>query len=141
VSAADADPPTESVTPELSAWLDRLEPHGMGNPRPLFHARLRAASAFRPLGATGARGWIRRGDGGRAVDEAEDLPCISWAPGILADVRRGESVDAQFRLRRSRGGGPEVEIVGARPPGFLEPPSREEAGAVVGAGTANGDLG
>jgi len=138
VSEADAELPAEGVTPELCAWLDRLEPHGMGNPRPLFQARLRAASAFRPLGATGARGRISREDG------TEDLPCISWAPGILADVRRGDDVEAQFRLRRSRGGGPEVEIVAARPPASPASPadrSREEAGIAVGTAAPNGDIG
>lgn len=107
-SEADAELSADQVTPELCAWLDRLEPHGMGNPRPLFAGTLRAAWPFRPLGATGARGRVSRQDGG------PDLPCIAWEPGVLREVRRGDGIDAQFRVRRTRDGGAEAEVVHSR---------------------------
>jgi single-stranded-DNA-specific exonuclease len=134
-SEADAELAAEGVTPELSAWLDRLEPHGMGNPRPLFAGRLRAAGQFRPLGATGARGRICRGDGGA------DVPCISWNPGLLRDVRRGDEVDAQFRVRRARDGSAEAEIVHSRAvaaaarnaePGMVDAPVPEPVPVAAG---------
>ncbi|HEY6099847.1 MAG TPA: single-stranded-DNA-specific exonuclease RecJ [Anaeromyxobacter sp.] len=114
VREAEAELAADDVTPELLAWLERLEPHGMGNPRPLFAGRLRAASAFRPLGATGARGAALRPGGGG------DLRCVSWNPGPLGDIRRGEEFDAHFTLRRGRDGVAEAEIAAARRPSGAE---------------------
>ena len=47
----DAELGFDAVTPELMAWVDRLEPFGEGNPEPVFSARdLRLAEPARVVG-------------------------------------------------------------------------------------------
>jgi single-stranded-DNA-specific exonuclease len=108
VDEAEAALPLEDVGAELLLWLERLEPHGMGNPRPIFASRARPAAPFRALGTTGLRGRLESGPG-------RDLACISWRPDCLEDPAPGVPLDVQFRLRRGRDGAPEAEIVAARP--------------------------
>ena len=78
--AFDAELRLEDVSPELLSHLEKLEPHGAGNPRPIFScANVRAAEAFRPLGEAGWRGrlWaapgpidaIRWNDSGTSSEE------------------------------------------------------------------------
>jgi single-stranded-DNA-specific exonuclease len=107
---ADAPLSPDEVTPDLLGWLEKLEPHGMGNPRPVFASRIRAASAFRPLGHSGVRGRLRREAG------SSHLECISWDPGPLSEGGAGDEFDAHFRVRRGRDGAAEAEIVAARRP-------------------------
>ncbi|MEP6802213.1 MAG: single-stranded-DNA-specific exonuclease RecJ [Acidobacteriota bacterium] len=110
VEEAEAEIAPEDVTRDLLAWLERLEPHGMGNPRPVFASRVSPASAFRPLGASGVRGRLRRGGGGA------DLECLAWTSGCLPAAREGAELDVHLRLRRTREGAPEAEIVASRLP-------------------------
>ncbi len=110
VLEAEAELALETVSVDLLGWLERLEPHGMGNARPVFASRVQTASAFRPLGQTGVRGRLRRAAGG------PDLECLSWDPGCLAATSKGDELEAHFRLRRGRDGSPEAEIVAARIP-------------------------
>lgn len=132
VEEAEAELSVDGVTPELLGWLERLEPHGMGNPRPVFSGTLRAAAAFRPLGQTGVRGRVRRSGGGA------DLDCLSWSPGCLSGAGRGDEFESHFRLRRGRAGAPEAEIVAARasartaapePAPLLPDPAEDSLGA------------
>lgn len=126
VDEAEAELPAGEVTPELLLWLERLEPHGMGNPRPVFAARIRVAAPFRALGSSGARGRLRRDP------PLSDLDCISWRPGCVAGAARDESLDAQFRIRRARDGKPEAEIVATRA-GREEPSGAPETRTPPGA--------
>ena len=108
VARADARLDLEDVSPELVAALSLLEPHGMGNPRPVFAARVRPAGRFRALGASGVRGRLRRSGG--------DLDCIAWRPdAALAGASEGDAVDVHFSLRAGWKGEPEVEVLAARP--------------------------
>jgi single-stranded-DNA-specific exonuclease len=107
VDEAEASLSVPEVGAELLLWLERLEPHGVGNPRPVFASRVRPAAPFRALGTSGLRGRLENGPG-------RDLACISWRPECLESTAPGVSLDVQFRLRRGRDGAPEAEIVAAR---------------------------
>lgn len=80
---ADTELAAAEVTPELVEGLAKLEPHGMGNPRPLF--LLRALSwdgRGKPVGARGIRLALER-DGIR-------LEAVGWSLGAIpAQERRG----------------------------------------------------
>ncbi|MDQ2978499.1 MAG: DHH family phosphoesterase, partial [Acidobacteriota bacterium] len=108
VDEAEASLSPGDVGAELLLWLEQLEPHGMGNPRPVFASRVRPAAPFRALGTSGVRGRLESGPG-------RDLACISWRPDCLEAPAPGVPLDVQFRLRRGRDGAPEAEIVAARP--------------------------
>jgi single-stranded-DNA-specific exonuclease len=108
VEEAEAELPLEEVAPELLAALERFEPHGMGNPRPVFHAEgTRLAGQLSALSASGVRGRLRRA--------GADLPFVCWRREILEPIAHGEPFEIQYRLRRNRSGAPEAEIVAARP--------------------------
>jgi hypothetical protein len=127
VEEAELELPLEEVTEDLARVLRRFEPHGMGNPRPVFYC---AATAFeggvRSLGDRGVAGGLSRG--------GAPLPFLSWAPGSLEPLRRvGGDIEIQYRLQRGRSGGIEAEILGARPAGTenSEAASPALAGVVV----------
>ncbi|HWZ86764.1 MAG TPA: DHHA1 domain-containing protein, partial [Thermoanaerobaculia bacterium] len=107
---ADAELPLEAATPELARELALLEPHGSGNPRPVFLARAVAAAAgFVPVGASGLRGRLRSPGGG--------LRAIAWQPdaGLSGLAASGRPFDVHYRLAEDRRGyGLQVEIVGSR---------------------------
>jgi single-stranded-DNA-specific exonuclease len=107
---ADAELPLDAVTAELVRELARLEPHGAGNPKPVFLARgVETAGAFTPVGEAGLRGRLRTSGG--------SLRSIAWQPaadlaGLLASGRR---VDVQYRVGEDRRGyGLQAEILRAR---------------------------
>jgi single-stranded-DNA-specific exonuclease len=103
----DAELPLEDVTVELLSHLERFEPHGAGNPRPVFScAGVRAAGPFRALGEAGWRG--------RLWAAAGPVDAIRWKDAGRTSAVPAE--DAPFRMlyRVSRSGWtgrPEVEIV------------------------------
>ena len=105
--AFDAELPLEDVSPALLAHLEKFEPHGAGNPRPVFScAGVRAAEPFRPLGDAGWRG--------RLWAAAAPLDAIRWNDGG-ADPALAPT-EAPFRMlyrvsRSGWSGRPEIEIV------------------------------
>jgi single-stranded-DNA-specific exonuclease len=105
--AAEAELPLESVSPDLLAHLERFEPHGAANPRPLFSCSgVRAAEPFRPLGDAGWRGRLWAAPG--------PLDAIRWNDGAASPA--GFPSDASFRMlyrvsRSGWSGRPEIEIV------------------------------
>ncbi|HKD18943.1 MAG TPA: single-stranded-DNA-specific exonuclease RecJ [Thermoanaerobaculia bacterium] len=108
---ADAELPLDAVDEELVRELARLEPHGAGNPKPVFLARgAESAGAFSPVGAAGLRGRLRSRRGG--------IRAIAWQPqadleGLFAS---GRPLDLHYRLVEDRRGyGLQAEIVRARP--------------------------
>jgi single-stranded-DNA-specific exonuclease len=108
---ADAELPLDDVGEELIRELARLEPHGAGNPRPVFLARgATATSAFSPVGTSGLRGRLRgAGNGIRA---------IAWQPpeDLARLLACGRPFDLHYRLEEDRRGyGLQAEIVRARP--------------------------
>lgn len=109
VETAEAELALGQADEPLLDWLERLEPHGMGNPRPVFAASaVRAVAPPRLLGEVGLRGRLRDGGG--------FLECICWERGSIEALwRDGAPLDIQFRLRRGLDGAPEGEIVAARP--------------------------
>jgi len=110
-SEADAALELEEIRPELMEALSLLEPHGSGNPRPVFLARgARAAAPFAALGATGVSGRLRAPRG--------TLRAVSWepTPELARLTDSGAAMDLLYRLEPPRGGyAASVEILEARP--------------------------
>jgi single-stranded-DNA-specific exonuclease len=112
VAPADAEVelPLESVDERLLAELATLEPHGSGNPRPVFLARdVATAGPFAPAGSSGLRGRLRVG--------ASSLRAIVWQPSaeVAGLVGSGAPFELHYRLSDDRRGfGPQAEIVRAR---------------------------
>lgn len=121
----DATLPLESVSAELLAHLERFEPHGMGNPRPVFSCDgARAQAPFRPLGENGWRGRLEAGDG------VVDAVCWSERSDIAAHSESGAALALRYRLSRSRWSGrAEVEILGAAPLDPAKGPARVPSSA------------
>ncbi len=110
VEAVDAELPLDRLDEALRGELSRLEPHGAGNPAPLFLARdVRAAYPFLPAGSQGLRGRLRSGRG--------DVRCVAWRPdaGLAQMAADGVAMDLLYRIPPDRGDwGLQVEIVDAR---------------------------
>jgi single-stranded-DNA-specific exonuclease len=129
-ATVDARLPLESVSADLLAHLERFEPHGIGNPRPVFSCDgARAPAPFRPLGESGWRGRLKSGDG------FVDAVCWSEGADVAAHSGSGEPLGLRYRLSRSRWSGrAEVEIVDAWSSGsgpFPLPVPRFPAAAVL----------
>jgi single-stranded-DNA-specific exonuclease len=115
--ATEADLPLELISEELLSHLERFEPHGAGNPRPIFSCdAVRTSEPFRPLGQSGWRGrlWAVPGP----------LDAIRWNDG--GGSAPGLPIDAPFRMhyrvsRSGWSGRPEIEIV--RIPTWPEEPA------------------
>ena len=107
---ADLELPLEGADEELVGWLDRLEPHGMGNARPVFRASgVRIAGPLRALGDHGARGRL---EGGRVLD------FVCWTADTLQPLlSSGKRLDVHYRLRRGWRGQLEAEVTAARTAG------------------------
>jgi single-stranded-DNA-specific exonuclease len=107
---ADVELPLEEISDETLSHLERFEPHGAGNPRPVFSCRAaRAPDRFRPLGETGWRGRLE------GATAAFDAICWSSAAPLAQEWEGGASFALHYRLSRSRWNGrPEIEIVQAR---------------------------
>jgi single-stranded-DNA-specific exonuclease len=106
---AEADLPLEEVTEELVERLLDFEPHGTGNPRPIFHCGTASFDGEPvPLGERGWRARLRR--------EGEPLPCLSWSRESLGSLDRGVGgIAIHYRVQRRGAGRVELEIVAARP--------------------------
>jgi single-stranded-DNA-specific exonuclease len=108
---AELELPLEGIDDGLAQALSRLEPHGAGNPRPVFLARsVSAAGGFLAVGERGLAGRLRGPRG--------DLRCIAWQPSadLPALAERGRPFDILYRLTCDRRYGTRVEIVAARSP-------------------------
>ena len=109
-AAAEAELPLEALDGALAAELARLEPHGAGNPRPVFFARgVRAAGEFQPVGTSGLRGRLR--------SPAGNLRAIAWRPPaeFAALAASGRPFDLQYRVAEDRGAwGLSIEILETR---------------------------
>ncbi|MBC8647312.1 MAG: hypothetical protein H7X85_09135 [Thermoanaerobaculia bacterium] len=104
VEEFESELPLDVVDEELMAELDLLEPHGVGNPRPLFSSgQTRVVGSLAPLGDSGMRGAMPGRDG--------PIPFRAWG-----DVRVPPSgpMAVLYRLSRGRSGAPEAEIVRVR---------------------------
>ncbi|HEY7113170.1 MAG TPA: single-stranded-DNA-specific exonuclease RecJ [Thermoanaerobaculia bacterium] len=125
IEEADLDLPLEGATEQLFTELAALAPHGMGNPRPVFHS---GETEFEfepsPLGEHGLRGRLRR--------SGPSLPCLSWTPESVGPLARpGNRLAILYRLQRRRAGGVEAEIVAARPAGASAPAPPAEKPSVL----------
>ena len=108
---AEAELPLEDISDDLLPHLERFEPHGAGNPRPVFSCgAARAEAPFRPIGESGWRGRLSHASG--AID------AIAWREAASVGERSASGeFRIDYRLSRSRWSGrPEVEIVHAGDP-------------------------
>ena len=117
---ADVLLPLEGISEETLSLLERFEPHGAGNPRPVFSCRaVRARERFRPIGETGWRGRLE----GATADF--DAICWSSAAPLAQDWDDDATFALHYRVSRSRWSGrPEIEIVRAGAAAQAEPVSR-----------------
>jgi exonuclease RecJ-like protein len=105
VQEAEAELAIDDIDAELLPLLDRFEPHGMGNPRPVFATDAIVAGPWRELGATGVRGRLRT--------RAGELDCLCWNRDMLGSAAPGERIQVHYRLAHGRGRGIEAEILAA----------------------------
>jgi len=109
--AAEAELSLDEISDRLLLLLERFEPHGIGNPRPVFSCGgVRAAGPFRPLGERGWRGRFSR--------DAGDLDAVCWSEGTPVETLT--SSPDPFRMHYRAGvsrwsGRAEIEVVGAWP--------------------------
>jgi single-stranded-DNA-specific exonuclease len=108
---AEAELEVEAIDDALLRELALLEPHGAGNPRPVFLAReARAAGPWSAVGERGLRGRLRLpGNGGH-------LRCVAWnASPELARLAAGSApFEIHYRLEAQRDWGLQAEILAAR---------------------------
>ena len=103
----DGELPLAAAEERMVADLGTLEPHGEGNPRPLFLARGLDARERRNVGERGVRFVVSAGGTARRA--------IAWSLGGASAALDGR-FDAAFHLRRDGwSGGIELEIVDVRP--------------------------
>ena len=110
VEEVDAELPLDALDADLCAELARLEPHGAGNPPPVFLARgVRAAGAFVPVGASGLRGRLSSGP--------RTIGAIAWRPdaALSALTGRADPMDVLYRVESRREFAVRAEILAARP--------------------------
>jgi single-stranded-DNA-specific exonuclease len=108
VAEVDAELELSGADETLLAELERFEPHGAGNPRPVFLGRgIRTVGPLRALGDRGRRGSLE-GNACRVQT------AIAWgAVGAEWEAARARAYDILYSLRRDRyNGRPEIEIVG-----------------------------
>ena len=115
VREADADLTPGQVGVDTLAWLARFEPHGMGNPRPVFRfAPARGMGPFRPLGEKGLRGRLRA--------NGAEISAITWERTALEGMLgAGGPLEVHYRIGRNRYGETEAEVLAARPFGDVPP--------------------
>ncbi|HEX4438781.1 MAG TPA: single-stranded-DNA-specific exonuclease RecJ [Thermoanaerobaculia bacterium] len=113
VAEVDAPLELEQIDSDLVDALSRLEPHGSGNPRPVFLARgVRTASPFAPLGAGG------HGISGRLRAPRGPFRAVAWQPSetVARLTESGASMDLLYRVEPPRHGyASSIEILDARP--------------------------
>ncbi|MCY4640332.1 MAG: single-stranded-DNA-specific exonuclease RecJ [Chloroflexi bacterium] len=116
----DAALPLHDVTPQLLGWLDRLAPHGTGNPIPTFVApKVRVASA-RSIGRDGSHLRFTARSGG-----------ASWRAIAFGkaehEVPPGTPADLVYRFRADRRSGElELDVLDLRPSRVGHPPPARE---------------
>ena len=119
--ALDAEVMLTAVTPALAEALVALEPHGPGNPEPVFLARgVRVASA-RAVGDP-SRPHLRM----RLSQEGRTVPAIAFGRGNAA-IAVDDRLDVAFTPRLSRWQGVdrlEVEVVDVRQAGDAAEPAQ-----------------
>ena len=104
----DGELPLADVDERLAAELERLEPHGEGNPRPTFVCRNVTARSLRPVGERGHRARLASGNVERRA--------IAWGLGPKWSGLSAGAFDAAFHVRRDAAfGGVELDVVDLRP--------------------------
>lgn len=109
VREADADLPLGAAGDGLLRELALFEPHGMGNPRPVFRdGPAQADAPFLPLGEKGLRGRLRHG--------RDTVAAITWERQELEPcLQPGTPLEVHYRVGRNRYGDIQAEIAAARP--------------------------
>jgi len=99
----DAQLPLRSLRGELLPWLERLQPHGPGNPEPVFLARRVQVVDARPAGPQGRHLRLKLRDG--------DVVWPGLAQGLGGQaLAPGQRVDVAYSLARAREGRGALEL-------------------------------
>jgi single-stranded-DNA-specific exonuclease len=125
----DAELSLAEITPELMAWVARLEPFGMGNPEPVFLTRgVTLAAPIRIIQGKHIALQLTQ-SGPLQQSNPAAIPALGWsrdAIGWLARCNRlalakGSAIDVLYRLRHNTGpyassqfGGLELELADLR---------------------------
>jgi len=118
-----AELPLDRVTPVLAGWLRKLEPHGHGNPEPVFLARhVRLLAAPRILKERHLRLDLRQEPepGRAALQSTGAMRAVGWdfaARAAGLGLAQGTLIDLAYRVRINEHpeyGGIEAEIAGIR---------------------------
>ncbi len=99
----DAVLPLRALRGELVAWLDRLRPHGPGNPEPVFLARGVTVADARPAGADGQHLRLKLRDG------PVTWPAFGRRLGEKAP-QQGQRLDVVYSPVRDRDGEGALEL-------------------------------
>ncbi len=106
---ADADVAAAEVTDELTGWVERFEPTGPANPRPLFRLRgLGWDGRGRRIGENGLRTTLEK--------EGIRIDAVGWKLGAVPPDSRPPRVDVAAHLARDAfTARPTLEIVALEP--------------------------
>jgi single-stranded-DNA-specific exonuclease len=112
-----AELPLDRITPVLAGWLRKLEPHGHGNPEPIFVARgVRLASTPRTMKDRHIRLELSQDSAANRV-----MRCVGWdwaGRCVALELAAGSVVDVAYKIRENdhpEYGGIEIEIAGIQP--------------------------
>jgi single-stranded-DNA-specific exonuclease len=105
------EPPLAALTPALLGELERLEPHGQGNPQPLVRlGPLRLLGPPRLFGKGNLAGLARGGDGSTPV-----VKLLGWGWQERQEELAGTFEVLGVLERDEEGDGPVLRLVDARP--------------------------
>lgn len=93
--SVDTELKLEEITPELLSWLEKLEPYGRANPKPLFMARdLKCKERSIFLSKSTVKLWVTDGE---VTYEA-----LWYKAPVNTKINKGERFDLLFNLSRRR---------------------------------------
>jgi single-stranded-DNA-specific exonuclease len=125
----DAELSLAEITPEMMAWVARLEPFGIGNPEPVFLTRgVTLAAPIRIIQEKHIALQLMQSDPRQSNPPA--IPALGWSRDAIGwparcnrlALAKGSAIDVLYRLRHNTGpyassqfGGLELELGDLRP--------------------------
>ena len=105
ILSIDAELELSALTPDLLAWLNRLEPFGVGNPQPRFLTRNLRVTEVRTMGGRGQHLKLQVEQGGQrcpvlAFNRAEEWAASLTAPAAAIDLVYSLNLDTWQGVKR-----------------------------------------